>query len=102
MIIEKRLAVTSGTPEFTLKGSLYAEAANDLRNRLLHFIDHEGSNLILSFSDVDYIDSAGLGVLISTHKKLEANGGTLTIENPTGAVREIFELTNLDQILHMK
>lgn len=102
MVIEKRLATVTETPEFTLKGSIYAEEADDLRNRLLHFIDHEGNDLILSFQDVDYIDSAGLGVLISTHKKLEAKGGTLTIDHPTGEVREIFELTNLDQILHMK
>lgn len=57
------------------------------------------SELVLDFAQVAYISSAGLRVLLSTHKQMLAAGGTLTISNTVDAVREVFEITGFSDIL---
>ena len=55
--------------------------------------------LVLDLAQVAYISSAGLRVLLSTHKKMLAAGGTLTIANAVPAVREVFDITGFSDIL---
>ena len=55
--------------------------------------------LVLDLTQVAYISSAGLRVLLSTHKKMLAAGGSLTISNAVPAVREVFDITGFSDIL---
>lgn len=55
--------------------------------------------LVLDLAQVAYISSAGLRVLLSTHKKMLAAGGALTIANAVPAVREVFDITGFSDIL---
>lgn len=55
--------------------------------------------LVIDLAQVAYISSAGLRVLLSTHKKMLAAGGTLTIANAVPAVREVFDITGFSDIL---
>ena len=56
-------------------------------------------SLDLDFTDLEYISSAGLRVLISTQKKLKAEGIPFVIENVNDAVNEIFRMSGFDKIL---
>lgn len=57
--------------------------------------------LVLDFSKLDYISSAGLRVLLSNHKAMAAKGGmTVTGVNPI--VAEIFEITGFSEILNIE
>jgi len=53
---------------------------------------------VLDCSELDYISSAGLGVLLDVHKRLQGEGGGLKIANLTGHVRELFRIARFDQI----
>ena len=55
--------------------------------------------LTLDCSELDYISSAGLGVLIEAHKRLAAAGHTLTLSNLVPRVRNIFAYAGLDRLL---
>ena len=57
------------------------------------------TELVLDLTQVAYISSAGLRVLLSTHKKMLAVGGSLTIANAVPAVREVFDITGFSDIL---
>lgn len=57
------------------------------------------TDLVLDLTQVAYISSAGLRVLLSTHKKMLSAGGALTIANAVPAVREVFEITGFSDIL---
>ncbi|WP_407420799.1 STAS domain-containing protein [Methanobrevibacter sp.] len=56
-------------------------------------------SLTLDFTDLEYISSAGLRVLIATQKKLKADNVPLVIKNVNDAVSEIFRMSGFDKIL---
>ncbi len=55
--------------------------------------------LEIDFSQINYISSAGLRVLLSTQKKINAKNGTLKITNTDQMIDEIFEVTGFSDIL---
>lgn len=58
-------------------------------------------HLILDFTDLSYIDSAGLGLLALTYRKLSTMGYQLVIANAQSSVQEILRLTNMDKIFSL-
>ncbi len=59
------------------------------------------NKLVLDFTEIDYISSAGLRVLLSAHKSLMKKEG-LTLMNVNPSVYEIFEVTGFNSILDIK
>jgi len=60
-------------------------------------IQQRGRNIILNLREIDSIDAAGVGVLIS----LQAAGIYLKLMNPSKAVREVLRLTKLDSVFEI-
>ncbi|SRR5208283_2921178 len=56
-----------------------------------------GRNIVLDLAEVDAVDAAGIGALVS----LQAAGIYLKLMNPTQPVREILKVTNLDSIFEI-
>ena len=56
-------------------------------------------SLTLDFSDLEYISSAGLRVLVATQKKLKTNDIPFAIKNVNDAVGEIFRMSGFNKIL---
>lgn len=68
-------------------------------------IDDELGNfesLIMDFTDLEYISSAGLRVLIATQKKLKADDIPFVIKNVNDAVGEIFRMSGFDKLLKIE
>ena len=59
-------------------------------------------SLIIDFTDLEYISSAGLRVLIATQKKLKADDIPLVIRNVNDSVGEIFRMSGFDKILKIE
>ena len=57
--------------------------------------------LILDFTDVEYISSAGLRVLLSAHKTMSKKSG-MKLRNVSEDIMEIFEVTGFVDILTIK
>lgn len=57
----------------------------------------ERPNVVLDLTEVEAIDAAGIGALVS----LQASGIYLKLMNPTPPVREILKVTNLDSIFEI-
>ena len=55
--------------------------------------------IALDFSELDYISSAGLRVLLGAAKQLRASGGTLRMFGLNRSVREVFEISGFSAIL---
>lgn len=55
--------------------------------------------VVLDFSGLDYISSAGLRVLLGAAKKLRASGGTLRMFGLNQSVKEVFEISGFSAIL---
>ncbi len=57
------------------------------------------SDLTLDFSGLDYISSAGLRVLLSVQKLMNAKDGKMVVTGSNDMVKEIFEVTGFTDIL---
>jgi len=59
------------------------------------------SNLILDFGEVVYISSAGIRVIIETHKKITFSGYQLKLTNVNDTVKNVFDITGISNILNI-
>lgn len=71
-------------------------------DRVKAILDDIETDIRLDLKGMDYISSAGLGVLIGTHSRLEQEGKKLTLLNPTKHALTIFRLSHLDRVLHIE
>jgi anti-sigma B factor antagonist len=78
-----------------LSGRLDAAEAERVGDELLAI----RSSVRLDCSELDYISSAGIGVLIELFKRLQASGQTMTLVNLLPRVRNIFRYAGLDRLL---
>ena len=53
---------------------------------------------VIDFANTGYIDSSGLGVLVSLSKKIREQGGELRLAGLNEDLRTLFELTKLDTL----
>lgn len=60
------------------------------------------NSLIMDFTDLEYISSAGLRVLIATQKKLKSEDIPFVIKNINDSVGEIFRMSGFDKILKIE
>jgi anti-anti-sigma factor len=59
-------------------------------------------SLILDFTNLEYISSAGLRVLVATQRKLKPDNIPFIIKNSNDAIREIFRMSGVDRILGLE
>lgn len=85
-----------------LSGELYVEGAEILREKLIRYMEEGQNHFWIKMDKVDYIDSSGLGVLVSIHKRTRQSSGSLVISGVTGFVKELFELTRLNKVFDMQ
>lgn len=85
--------------KLAVEGRVDTLTAPELEKEIQALQDPE--SLLLDFSKVEYISSAGLRVLLSAHKTLSKKGG-LTISNVSEPVLEVFEVTGFKEILTIK
>lgn len=85
-----------------LKGRLDAISTPNTEKKVFDFINKGQYKLVLDFSGVDYISSAGMRMLLSTSKKLKGmSGGHLVIYGITDHVMDIFKMSGFDHVLEL-
>jgi anti-sigma B factor antagonist len=57
---------------------------------------------IVDFKDLEYISSAGLGILIGTLKRLSESGNNLKLINMNKHIRDVFRYAGLDRIFEIE
>ena len=95
MTISKEL--NGSTLNIALEGRLDTMTAPELEAELKQSLDSADS-LVLDFSKLDYISSAGLRVLLSAHKTMSGKDG-MKVVNVNEIVQEVFEVTGFADIL---
>lgn len=79
-----------------LKGELTLFAENAVNEAIAEFID-DSKNIIMNFAEVNYINSAGIAILISVITELRKKGGTLKFVGLTDHYKKIFNMVGLTQ-----
>lgn len=89
----------SGAVVIRPEGRLNMVAAPALRKQLHALVDSGNPRLVVDLGGTEFIDSSGLGALISGLKVARQAGGDLRIAAPTAQIVEVLKLTNLNKVL---
>ena len=81
------------------RGRLNMVAAPRLRDLITTIVDGGSNRIVVELSSTEFIDSSGLGALISGLKTTRQAGGDLRIAAPTQQVETVLSLTNLHRVL---
>ncbi len=88
-----------GFLEVKVSGRLDSHWADYLAEELSEIIQEGSHTIQLNLAGVDYLSSAGIGVLLRFHKELERIDGSLLVSNPSEMVSKVFEISGLTGIL---
>jgi anti-sigma B factor antagonist len=77
------------------------EEASKFREDIRSYISTGYSSFLLDFGACRFIDSTGLGVIVSSYKKCVENGGTIRLQSLNSNVLKIFELTRLTNVFEI-
>jgi anti-sigma B factor antagonist len=85
-----------------VEGQLIVGNRQELKQKVLDELERgEKKFLIDDFAQTGYIDSSGLGVLVSLSKKIREQGGELRLANLNDDLKTLFELTKLDTLFQI-
>ncbi len=84
-----------------VEGQLIVGNRQELKQKVLDELERGGKKFLIDFSQTGYIDSSGLGVLVSLSKKIREQGGELRLADLNEDLRTLFELTKLDTLFQI-
>lgn len=71
------------------------EGSSTLRKTIRDLVDKGHRKILINLFDVDYIDSSGIGELVSAYTTVRSSGGELKLLNLTRRVHDILQITRL-------
>lgn len=94
MTIETRTA--NGVTILDIHGKItIGEGSAEIRNRVRDLLQADRKNILLNLGDVSYVDSSGIGELVSSYTTVTNQGGQLKLLNLTKKLRELLAITKL-------
>jgi len=81
-----------------VKGEIDIYTAAEFKKQINAAIEEVTGGLHIDCSELQYMDSTGLGVLIGALKRMKEQGRNIYLENLRPNVRKLFAITGLDKI----
>jgi anti-anti-sigma factor len=83
-------------------GDLGAVNCDAFRERVNSALPRECRDIVVDLSETDYVDSCGLGALISLRKMVLSRHGRVRLVNPTPRVQMMFDMTRMHQLFEIE
>ncbi len=83
---------------YRLRGSLDLETAPSLRAALTQAADEGKNDIIVDLTQLEFLDSTGLGALIGAHRRALEHGGRLRLIVASGPIERLLNITGLIDI----
>lgn len=96
--MEIKLEKNGSTMLVALKGRLDSVSSPEMEKEVVGNLDNI-NNLTLDLKDLSYMSSAGLRVVLTCQKKINAVAGTMVVKNVNEMIMDIFEATGFSDIL---
>lgn len=96
--MEYRSHITDRNMQIVMQGQFTFSDNIAFREILNEFDSKAIKHLSINFSEVDFIDSAGLGMLLLLRDECEQKEATISLEAATGQVEKIFLVSKFDQL----
>ncbi len=82
-----------------LKGRLDANTAPQLEERFVALVDSGEKRFLVDFTELDYISSAGLRVLLMAAKRLKNLNGRIVLASLKDHIKEVFDIAGFSSVL---
>ena len=96
LVMENEIAILKIDDEIIFDNS---NAFKEKSKKML--VNNDSNNLVLDLSQVPYIDSSGIGYILSLFKFIRSQGGRLVIANPNEKIKKVFEITKMTEVFQM-
>jgi len=88
-------------PLIRLEGEVDVYTAPQLKQQMINLLESGARTMVVDLSDVEYLDSTALGVLIGGLKRMREMDGNMVLVCPSPRIRRVFEITGLDKIFEI-
>jgi anti-anti-sigma factor len=89
------------TQRFFLRGEIDIASAPQLRADLQELVNTSSGDIVIDCSELSFIDSSGVAVIVFTQQALEARGSALRIANIDGVPARLLDILDLNEALHV-
>ena len=84
------------------EGEIDIYTSPKLKETLISALDDKKTDILIDGEKLDYVDSTGLGTLISILKETRENNNKIYMENIKPNIRKLFDITELDKVFVIK
>lgn len=98
MIFSNR--IENGICVISVEGNIALDGVNEAKTYLRpHMENQELKGILINFEKVNFIDSSGIGLIVSVFKAMQQREGKFALSNLSKKNEEIFTITRLNKIL---
>lgn len=84
----------------SIEGEIDHHTSRSLKERMdSRFIMEPVKNMIIDLSQVTFMDSAGIGLIMGRMKRVSSVGGKMSIRNPKPEIIKIIKMSNVDDLI---
>lgn len=83
-------------------GRLDSNTATGFEKTVAGYVENGERRLVLDLSQIEYISSAGLRVVLMLVKQLKASGGSLVLCGMKPSIKEVFDISGFSKILQIR
>jgi len=102
--VDVMINIIENTPErivIVIRGELDTLAAKSFAAELEPAMSDAGRRIILDFTELEYISSAGMRIILLLQKTASGKGGKVSIKGMSEDIRQIFRMTGFDQMIEI-
>ncbi|MGE4505998.1 MAG: STAS domain-containing protein [Desulfovibrionaceae bacterium] len=88
----------NGISVVTVSGRLDNDGVEELEHKVTERLETGTKRLVFDFSDLEYINSSGLRVLVMAYQRLHTSGGRVGVCGLRDYILEIFEISGYDRL----
>ncbi len=86
-----------------LSGEIDHHTAKKIRDEIDSSVEiNRPSTLILDFSEVGFMDSSGIGLVMGRFKVMQNVGGKVIVQNPSSHIKKVMRLAGLDRLANIQ
>lgn len=100
--LKKSFDPTTQTLKVYISGEIDLHAAPSFKAMLYDAVGEGMDNVELNCSELSYVDSTGLGILLGALKKVRLNGRDVVVCNLKENIRKLFRITGLDRAFRLE
>lgn len=99
--MEIKLRTSGKWTVLDISGHIKGSEVSHFRSSIQSAITQKKLFLVANMQDVGFIDSSGVGMLITCHQDLKASGGRLILMRLSDDIYDLFEMTSIDRLFEI-